>query len=160
MARGSGRKRPETRRRAPSYLGLRPRSATTSRVASASSKKSGTTCEVLLWRALRKAGIRFKKNVASLPGKPDVVIPDARIAIFCDGDFWHGRKLRARLAALADGHNAEYWVAKIQRNVQRDRANARALRAAGWTVLRFWETKIREDPDAVAARIRRELPML
>jgi len=77
----------------------------------------------------------------------------ARVAVFCDGDFWHGRDLRSRLTRLASGHNALYWVAKILANVERDRAKTLQLEAAGWRVLRLWETDILRQPDEAAARV-------
>lgn len=70
--------------------------------------------------------------------------------MFIDGDFWHGRDLTLRLAKLKCGHNAPYWVAKIEGNVACDRRTNEQLAAAGWTVLRFWERDIRASVDAVA----------
>jgi len=72
----------------------------------------------------------------------------ARLAVFCDGDFWHGRNLEQRLAKLAGGHNAAYWVKKVQTNVDRDARNVAALVAAGWRVLRFWEAAAVSKPAA------------
>jgi DNA mismatch endonuclease (patch repair protein) len=81
------------------------------------------------------------------------VFPKARVAIFCDGDFWHGRDLPERLMRLSRGHNAIYWVSKVRRNVDRDRRQTFALEAAGWAVLRFWETNILRRPDDAADRV-------
>ena len=86
-------------------------------------------------------------------GRPDLVFHAARVVVFCDGDFWHGRDLPARLARLQRGHNAPYWVAKIETNVARDRRNDAALAAGGWLVLRVWEGEINADVERVAARI-------
>lgn len=80
-------------------------------------------------------------------------MPEARLAVFCDGDFWHGRDLRARMLKLGRGHNAEYWIAKIQANVRRDRGYDRVLRSEGWKVLRLWEGEITKDPEAAALRV-------
>jgi DNA mismatch endonuclease (patch repair protein) len=88
--------------------------------------------------------------VAGLPGRPDIVFSQARVVVFCDGDFWHGRNLEARLAKLAQGHNAPYWVAKIRTNVERDRRHDSSLTEAGWLVLRLWEADITKDPSAAA----------
>ncbi len=74
----------------------------------------------------------------------------ARVAVFCDGDFWHGRHLEERLLRLAEGHNAGYWVAKIGGNVDRDQRNTLTLEALGWRVLRLWESEILRDPEAAA----------
>lgn len=76
------------------------------------------------------------------------------MAVFCDGDFWHGRNLEERLAKLERGHNAPYWVAKIDGNVARDRRNDAALEAAGWAVLRFWESNVARDPSAAAEQVK------
>lgn len=77
----------------------------------------------------------------------------ARLAVFCDGDFWHGRGLKKRLRALASGHNGSYWVSKILSNVRRDRANDRRLREMGWTPVRLWESEVREDPDRAVKKL-------
>jgi DNA mismatch endonuclease (patch repair protein) len=107
----------------------------------------------LLRRELWRRGLRYCLHVAGLPGRPDIVFPKRRIAIFCDGDFWHGRNLDARLRTLARGHNAAYWIAKIRGNVERDRQNTLALEAAGWVVLRFWETDVLRETQKIADRV-------
>ena len=77
--------------------------------------------------------------------------------MFCDGDFWHGRNLAERIAKLRRGHNAPYWVAKINGNVERDAQRTAELVARGWTVLRFWETDILRDCFAIADKIEQVL---
>lgn len=141
--------------RAPtSFVGLRPASTRARKAAQGASRKRDTSCELLLRQALRRLGLRsYRLACADLHGTPDIVFWRARVAVFCDGDFWHGRDLAARLQKLAHGHNAPYWVAKIRRNVERDRTTNTQLAAAGWIVLRFWETDIRRDADAVAHTI-------
>jgi DNA mismatch endonuclease, patch repair protein len=141
----------------PRYQGLTPASRTASERARASSRKSGTRCEVALAAALRRLRLSPSLCVAALPGRPDLVFARQRLAVFCDGDFWHGRGLARRLARLAEGHNPGYWVEKIRGNVSRDRRNRRLLRDSGWTVLRFWETDILRDPSLIASRIARSL---
>lgn len=141
------------KRTAPSYRGLSPASAIASRVASASSAKRDTKPELLLRRALWSAGIRYRVDVGSLPGRPDVVIPAARLVIFCDGDFWHGRNLERRIEKLAAGHNAPYWVSKIKSNVDRDRRIERILVDSGWHFLRFWESDVRANPKLAAKAV-------
>ena len=131
----------------PSYRGLQPASLQASRIARGASRKQGTAPELLLRRALKKQGVAHKACVKALPGCPDIVISSARLAVFCDGDFWHGRNLKRRLAMLAVGHNASYWVSKIKTNVRRDRRINRLLRKGGWTPLRFWESDLRADTD-------------
>src|SRR5712692_8436205 len=97
-----------------SYRGHRPASERASSAAKASSRKRDTRCELLLRRELWRRGRRFRIDVSTLPGRPDVVFPKWKLAVFCDGDFWHGRNLRTRLAQLRRGHNSPYWVAKIR----------------------------------------------
>ena len=136
------------------YNELRPASAAASRAAQGSSRKRDTTPELLLRRALWRAGHRgYRVDVRTLPGRPDIVFHRARVAIFCDGDFWHGRDLPQRLASLGAGHNAAYWVSKIQNNVARDRRHDAALTADRWQVLRFWESAITRDVAALVAQI-------
>ncbi len=91
--------------------------------------------------------------MSSLPGRPDIVISSARVVVFVDGDFWHGRDWAARLAKLRRGSNAAYWVAKIEANMQRDQRKARELEAAGWTVVRVWETNVLAAADQIASEI-------
>jgi DNA mismatch endonuclease, patch repair protein len=141
------------RRATPSYKGLSPASPNASRIAIAASAKRDTNPELMLRRALRGKGLRYKLDVASLPGRPDLVVPGARLAVFCDGDFWHGRQLRRRLEKLAGGHNSAYWVAKIKSNVARDRRIKRRLKDSGWTVVRLWESDVRADPERAAKTI-------
>jgi DNA mismatch endonuclease (patch repair protein) len=138
---------------APSYEGLRPASAGASRAARGSSRKSDTRCEVTLRRALWAAGCRYRKDVAALPGRPDIVFAGPRIAVFCDGDFWHGRDWETRRQKLRRGTNSGYWVAKIQRNIERDWQNTTALMEQGWTVVRVWESQIEADLEAVVQAI-------
>jgi DNA mismatch endonuclease (patch repair protein) len=85
-----------------------------------------------------------------LPGRPDLVVSSARLVVFCDGDFWHGRNLERRVAKLAAGHNAPYWVSKIKSNVDRDRRIERQLLDSGWGFLRFWESDVRANPKLAA----------
>jgi DNA mismatch endonuclease, patch repair protein len=142
---------------APSYKGRHPASARASAAARGSSKKSDTRCEILLRRALWHAGCRYRKDVADLPGRPDIVFPRARLVVFCDGDFWHGKDWQERRSKLARGTNALYWLAKIERNIERDHCHRALLEEAGWAVLRFWESDILADPEAVARRVLEEL---
>jgi DNA mismatch endonuclease, patch repair protein len=116
-------------------------------------RSTDTSPECLLRSRLFKQGLRFRKNVRVLPGKPDIVFATALVVVFCDGDFWHGRDWQRRSRKLRDGTNASYWVAKIKANRGRDRRNNRLLGQWGWTVVRVWETDIRANPEQVADRI-------
>jgi DNA mismatch endonuclease (patch repair protein) len=140
-------------RSTPSFKGLRSSSTTASAVASAASRKRDTRCEIILRKELSRLGLRYRVVTDSLPGKPDVVFVGPRVAVFCDGDFWHGRDLAKRIKKLAVGHNAPYWTAKIRTNVERDGRQKTSLEDAGWVVLRFWESEIRRDPAVIAARV-------
>lgn len=142
-------------RRAPSFIGLLPASSQATVAARAASKKSGTRCEVLLRRSVSRLGVRYRLTAKDLPGRPDLVFRKARVVVFCDGDFWHGRNLDARVAKLETGHNAPYWVAKITANVARDRKQESELAALGWHVLRYWETDIKRDHERIAQDIAR-----
>lgn len=144
----------------PSYKGRRPASAQASAAARGASRKRDTRCEVRLRSLLWRAGARFRKDVASLPGRPDIVFPRARLVVFCDGDFWHGKDWSTRRRKLAGGTNAPYWIAKIEANIARDRRHETTLKAAGWTVLRFWESAIHGSPEAVARDILGKLQRL
>lgn len=141
--------------KAPRFDGLRPRSARSSRAASGSSRKRDTSCELILRRELSHLGLRYRVDAKAVPGRPDVAFIGARVAVFCDGDFWHGRDLEERLRRLRSGHNAPYWVAKIQANVARDRRHDEELRATGWIVLRYWETDVVRDVVQIADEIAR-----
>jgi DNA mismatch endonuclease, patch repair protein len=143
----------ERKRVLASYAGFHPASPTASRIAAKASRKRGTKCEVKLRQALRKLGLKFTMNDSSLSGCPDLVFKREKVAIFADGDFWHGRKLAIRIATLSTGHNSSYWIQKIQSNVIRDRAVTRQLRALGWRVIRIWESQINSDIDRATARI-------
>src|SRR5688572_4172614 len=92
-------------RRSASYVGLTSANPRASYAARCASKKSGTRCELLLARHIAKVNIRFSTNPKGLPGKPDIVCIESRLAVFCDGDFWHGRLLKHRLSQLKKGHN-------------------------------------------------------
>jgi DNA mismatch endonuclease, patch repair protein len=144
------------KRAVPSFMGLSP----TSRVASSiksRTKASGSKAELRLRRVLRSLGMRFRLHDPTLPGKPDLVFPRARVVVFCDGDFWHGRLWVIRRARLVKGANATYWVNKIEYNMRRDRHQSRLLRSAGWKVVRLWETDILARTDILAEKIAIEV---
>ncbi len=133
---------------APRYTRLRPASATAAK-AKRANRSRDTRPELLLRRRLWAMGLRYRLHMQDLPGRPDLVFPRAKLAVFVDGDFWHGRDWPERKARLATGHNAAYWQAKIEYNMVRDDASTAQLSAKGWKVLRIWEGDIRSDPDGV-----------
>lgn len=134
---------------APSFSGLSAASRASS-YAKKMTRSSDTAHEHLLRVTLWKRGLRYRKNVRTLPGKPDIVFPRERVAVFCDGDFWHGRHWRRLSSKLQTGTNPSYWTHKIKANRSRDRRVVRLLKSDGWTVIRIWETDIRQDPERAA----------
>jgi DNA mismatch endonuclease Vsr len=118
-------------------------------------KGKGTKAEDALRRLLRPLRLRFREHPANLPGRPDFANDRLRIAIFVDGDFWHGRWWRR--GGKLPVSNRRYWVAKLQRNVERDRQADRRLRNSGWSVVRIWETDLLRDPRSVLDVVRRRI---
>ena len=114
-------------------------------------KGKGTKLELLFGKLLWNAGVRYRKNDKTVFGKPDFVIRKMRIAIFCDGEFWHGRNWEER----KNDHksNCDFWYSKIERNIRRDKEVNEQLKAQGWTVFRFWETEITKESDKCLNRI-------
>ncbi len=108
-------------------------------------RSQDTTIEVKLRMALWHYGLRYRKNYKKLIGKPDIVLPRYRIAIFCDSDYWHGYDWENRNQRIKS--NREYWIPKIERNMARDKEVTQALQNDGWVVLRFWEWQIRKHLD-------------
>ena len=101
-------------------------------------RNKDTKIELLLRRELSKEKIRYRKNLKGIIGKPDIVIMKDKIAIFCDGDFWHGKTFYNKKFCI----NKEFWEEKIKRNMERDLEVTILLRDMGWTVIRFWESDI------------------
>jgi DNA mismatch endonuclease (patch repair protein) len=106
-------------------------------------KSKNTSIEVSMRKALWHGGIRYRKNYPLLPGTPDIAITKYRIAVFCDGEFWHGKDWAVKKTKIHN--NREYWIAKIERNMGRDNEVNRRLKSAGWTVLRFWGSDIKKN---------------
>jgi DNA mismatch endonuclease, patch repair protein len=146
----------DSRGKTPSYKGFKPSSDRASK-ALARSRAKDTKCERLLRSALWRMGFRFQKNVANLPGKPDIVFRAQRVAIFCDGDFWHGKNWRQRKKKLLNGANHTYWVMKIRANIDRDKRHNKQLQRQGWRVIRVWEKDILSDVHAAASGIAKAL---
>jgi DNA mismatch endonuclease (patch repair protein) len=99
-------------------------------------KSKNTSIEVLLRKALWCKGIRYRKGYDKLPGKPDIAITKYKIAIFCDGELWHGKDWENKKNKIKT--NSNYWISKIERNIARDIENEKKLERMGWTVVRFW----------------------
>ncbi len=101
--------------------------------------------EQLLARRLWHLGYRYRKNYKKLPGSPDVAILLYHVAVFVDGEFWHGKDWEDRLERIQS--NREYWIEKIEENMARDFRNNEALRQMGWWPIRFWEKDVLKNPD-------------
>lgn len=106
-----------------------------------------TSIEKILRRALWRNGYRYRKNCANLPGKPDIALTKHKIAIFCDGEFFHGKDWAVLKPRLQNGKNPDYWISKIERNMERDQEKDKELLFLGWTVIHFWGKDIAKKPD-------------
>ena len=112
-------------------------------------KLKGGKAECVFAKALWHNGYRYRKNDKRLPGSPDIAILKHRIAIFVDGEFWHGKDWAQRKARLV--RNREYWIEKIEENIARDQRNDQALLQLGWTPIHFWEKEVlKKLPNCVA----------
>ena len=110
-------------------------------------RNKDTRIEIVLRKALWKKGYRYRKNYSGLPGKPDIVLTKEKIAIFCDGEFFHGKDWETLRKKLETSNNGEFWIKKIENNIARDRETDKKLCSMGWRVLRFWGKDILRDPD-------------
>ena len=108
-------------------------------------KGKDTKIEIMLRQKLWEKGYRYRKNYKNLPGKPDIVFLKLKIVIFCDSEFWHGYNWEDKKKRL--GTNREFWIKKIETNMERDKKVNEKLISDGWIVLRFWETEIKKNPD-------------
>ena len=115
-------------------------------------KSSNTSIELLLCKALWREGIRYRKNLKTLPGKPDIAITRYKIAVFCDGEFWHGKNWESVKNKIKE--NRDYWIPKIERNITRDNKNEKKLVNMGWVVLRFWGKDIKKNLNGCVNEIK------
>ncbi len=106
-----------------------------------------TGIEVTLRKALWAHGYRYRKNYKKLPGSPDIALTKYKIAIFCDSEFFHGKDWEVLKPKLEHGKNPDYWVSKIEHNIERDAEKDKSLNALGWTVIHFWGKDILRDTD-------------
>lgn len=118
-------------------------------------KGRDTKLELLVRKELHKRGYRYRVNAGWLPGKPDVVFTRIKLAVFVDGDFWHGWKFDQWSETLAP-----YWRDKIGGNIARDRRHMARLRRDGWAVLRMWEHDVKKDLERCIGRIERKIALL
>ena len=118
-------------------------------------KSKDSEIEILLRRALWSKGIRYRKNVKSIFGHPDVAFVGKKVAVFCDSEFWHGYDWENKNAEIKS--NRDFWIPKIERNIKRDKEVNKYLEEQGWTVIRFWGKDIKNDAEACADQIVRIL---
>ena len=114
-------------------------------------KSKDTRPELVLRKLLWNAGLRYRKNLKKLPGSPDLVIQKYKVAIFIDGEFWHGYNWEEKKERIKS--NKEYWIPKIERNMVRDREASQQLEYLGYTVLRFWQHEIEKNPALCLTRV-------
>lgn len=114
-------------------------------------KSTGTKPELLLAKTLWHMGCRYRKNDKSITGKPDLCFKKYKIAVFVDGEFWHGKDWEIRKNDIQT--NRDFWINKIERNIKRDIENNTLLQQQGWQVFRFWGRDIIKNPTAAATQV-------
>ena len=117
-----------------------------------SNKSKGTKPELVLAKAMWALGLRYRKNSGSIFGKPDFSFKKYKVAVFVDGEFWHGKDWEQRKAEIKG--NREFWIAKIERNIRRDMEVTGRLKAEGWTVLRFWSNDVVKNAGCHAEKVK------
>lgn len=115
-------------------------------------RSKDTSIELTLRKALWKRGIRYRKNYPALPGKPDIALTKNKIAVFCDSEFWHGYEWEIHKADIKS--NRDYWIRKIERNMERDSEINSRLNEMDWIVVRVWGKHIKKNLDECAASIQ------
>lgn len=134
-----------------------PRSASMTSAIMAAVRSTNNRAEVALRKAIWARGIRYRLYDERLPGKPDLVFAAARLVVFVDGDFWHGRALLDRgpegLAEIFRTSNSAFWIAKISKTTDRDARVTRALEGLGYRVLRYWESVVFAGVERIAAEV-------
>ena len=112
-------------------------------------RSKNTKAEKLIFGELRKRGIYFKKHYGRVAGKPDIALPRKKLAVFIDGDFWHGWQFKKNKCRLPK----KYWLKKIEQNMARDKKNKAVLKREGWKVLRVWEHEVMEKRELTINKI-------
>jgi DNA mismatch endonuclease, patch repair protein len=119
-------------------------------------KSSGSKIEKKLAKALWSEGLRYRKQYKKIKGKPDFVLVKYKIAIFCDSAFWHGYK--EMTTSLHDfKSNTDFWIAKIKRNIERDKEVNKMLKKTGWKTFRFWDFQIKNDIEKCVQNVLQEI---
>ncbi|MFA6532575.1 MAG: very short patch repair endonuclease [Patescibacteria group bacterium] len=110
-------------------------------------KSKNTKPELIVFKELKKRGLKFKKHYNIL-GKPDVAFPEQRVAVFIDGEFWHGRNFKTWKNKLTD-----FWLKKISDNMRRDKKNLHLLKQNGWKIIRIWDKNLNKNTEKELNRI-------
>jgi DNA mismatch endonuclease, patch repair protein len=113
-------------------------------------RNKDTELEILVAAELFRRGLRYRKHVKTLPGTPDLAIPKSKVAVFVDGDFWHGFRFPQWKRKLSP-----FWRRKIEMNRRRDQRNFAKLRRMGWRVVRIWKHMIKNDLDKAVEKIEK-----
>ena len=121
-------------------------------------RSSNTKAEILLAKALFSKGYRYRKNNKSVFGTPDLTFKKIKLAIFVDGEFWHGKDWENRKNNIET--NKEYWIKKIENNIKRDTKVNDILSSQNWTVLRFWAKDIEKKLDYCVSKIENVIKSL
>lgn len=116
-------------------------------------KNKDSQIELLLRKELWSRGLHYRKNVNRIYGKPDIVFIGNRVAVFCDSEFWHGYNWEERKKDFKS--HQEFWIPKIERNMERDAEVTAKLESEGWTVIRFWGNEIKKNTAQCADIIER-----
>ena len=106
-------------------------------------KNKDSQIELLLRKELWARGLRYRKNVNRIYGKPDIVFIGKKVAVFCDSEFWHGYNWEERKKDFKS--HQEFWIPKIERTMERDAEVTAFLESEGWTVIRFWGNEIKKN---------------
>ena len=116
-------------------------------------RSRNTALEDRVFRFLQREKIHFLRHYGRVPGAPDIAVPRKKMAVFIDGDFWHGWKFSSRRGRLPE----VYWQSKIAGNIHRDRARRAKLKRQGWKILRVWEHEIKKGQDGAFQKIKQFL---
>ena len=120
-------------------------------------RSKDTKPEVLLRKELWHRGYRYRKNYKGLPGSPDIYISKYKLCIFIDSEFFHGKEYENLVERLKKGKRADYWVNKINKNVQRDAENEAELHGNGYQVLRFWGNDVIKNLDICVRTVEEKI---
>ncbi len=114
-------------------------------------KGKDTSIELKLRKELWSRGVRYRKNCKNVYGHPDLAFIGKKVAVFCDSEFWHGYDWENRKETIHT--NREFWIQKIERNIERDKEVNEKLISEGWTVIRFWGKEIQKDVSSCADKV-------